>query len=82
MVCKQSSTPLICCHLFIGVKIRQSAEKKKGASPFSIALFHNLIFIDTGNQIYLPLPMSSNSLTSVEEPILTAIPRFLCFRRH
>ena len=50
MVCKQSSTPLICCHLFIGVKIRQSAEKKKGASPFSIALFHNLIFIDTGNQ--------------------------------
>ena len=33
---------------FIGVNIRQSAEKKKGTSPFSIALLHNLIFIDTG----------------------------------
>ncbi len=35
---------------FIGVNIRQSAEKKKGTSPFSIALFHNLIFIDPRNQ--------------------------------
>ena len=40
MVCKQSSPPLICCHLFIGVNIRQSAEKKKGTNPFSIALLH------------------------------------------
>lgn len=29
-----------------------------------------------------PLPSSSNSLTFVEEPILTTIPRFSCFRRH
>ena len=35
---------------FIGVNIRQAAEKKKGSCPFSIALLHNLIFIDTGNQ--------------------------------
>ena len=35
MVCKQSSTPLICCHLFIGVNIRQSAEKKKGTGLVS-----------------------------------------------
>ncbi len=35
---------------FIGVNIRQSAEKKKGPGPFSIALFHNLIFVDTGDK--------------------------------
>ena len=35
---------------FIGVNIRQSAEKKKGTGPFSIALFHNLKFIDTGDE--------------------------------
>jgi hypothetical protein len=35
---------------FIDVNIRQLAEKEKGTSPFSIALLHNLIFIDTGNQ--------------------------------
>ena len=35
---------------FIGVNIRQSAEKKKGTGPFSIALFHNLIFVDTGDK--------------------------------
>ena len=50
---------------FIGVNISQLAEKKKGIGPFSITLFHNLIFIDTGNQIYLSLPMSSNCLTFV-----------------
>ena len=33
---------------FIGVKIRQSAEKKKGTGPIPIALFHNLKCIDTG----------------------------------
>ena len=36
---------------FIGVNIRQSAEKKKGTKSLSpIALLHDLIFIDTGNQ--------------------------------
>ena len=35
---------------FIGVNIRQAAEKKKGSCPFSIALLHNLIFIDTGEE--------------------------------
>ena len=61
-----------------------AGEKKRTGfpNPFPIALFHNLKYIDTGNQIYLPLPMSSNSLTFVEEPFLSAIPRFLCFRRH
>ena len=36
---------------FIGVKISQLAEKRKGTKSLSpIALLHNLIFIDTGDE--------------------------------
>ena len=56
-VCTESCIQL----RFINVNISQLAEKKKGTSPFSIALLHNLIFIDTGEEcdadffeVYLP----------------------------
>ena len=45
-VCTESCIQL----RFINVNISQLAEKKKGIGPFSITLFHNLIFIDAGEE--------------------------------